>query len=63
MENAIEVFGEWNCCKNYIEEVYGMTEYIEDRCEMAGKFVWHVQYHVGPYNMGILGLGIDDVSM
>ena len=51
--NAIEVFGEWNCTRNNIEEVYGITEYIEDKCELTGKLAWHVNYQIGPYKMVI----------
>ena len=51
--NAIEVFGEWNCWRNNIEEVYGITEYIEDKCDITGKVAWHVDYHIGPYKIVI----------
>ena len=34
--NAKEVLGEWNCYRNQITEVYGVIEYIEDRCEVTG---------------------------
>ena len=31
--------------------MYGITKYIEDRCEVTGKIAWHILWHTGPYKI------------
>ena len=45
-----DVYDDWTARRNNVKWVYGITEYLEDRCEATGKNAWHVQWHVGPYN-------------
>ena len=35
---VIDVFDDWTATRNGIGFVYGITECIEDRCEVTGKF-------------------------
>ena len=42
-----EVFGEWNCERNNITDVFGITDFVEDTCNITGKVAWHIKYHIG----------------
>ena len=45
-----DVYDEWTAKRNNTKWIYGITEYLEDRCEVTGKNAWHIMWHVGPYN-------------
>ena len=64
-----DVFDEWTGRRNGIKDVYGVTEYIEDRCETTGQNAWHIMWYTCPYKIAtetydhLLPVAEDDLQL
>ena len=52
-----EAVGDWNMQHNNFVYIYGVTNFIDDRCETTGKIVWDISWFIGPFKMEIHDFG------
>ena len=52
-----DVYDKWTAKRNNVKWIYGIVDYLDDQDD-DGKCAWHVQWHIGPYNVaGFDGFG------